>query len=76
MTNDEKTGLFTYESYLEHLESRVTRANAELVGFLNANPHTPGGQIAHNYLTGDLLDHYTIGLTLGQMYLKKKEQGT
>ena len=70
--NDEQTGTFTYESYLKHLQSRVARTHAELVGFIDAKALHAIGNL---YDSQEMKDHYQIGFTIGKMYLKKKEQG-
>lgn len=75
MTNDERTGEFSYESYLEHLKARVSRANAELIGFADASASRVVS-VGNPYTSQEQRDHYDIGFALGQMYLKKNEEGT
>ena len=74
-TDDEKTGTFTYESYLEHLEARSIRTEAEIDGFKDA-AMLPNEKIGNTWESHDNRTSYETGFYLGQLYLKKKEQGT
>lgn len=76
MTDDEKTGLFTYESYLQHLLARERRAHAERVGFIDASLGPRLRKHITPTCTKEFIEGYDTGFALGQIYLKKKEQGT
>ena len=76
MTEQERTGEFTYKSYRQHLLDRLDRTLAEIDGFDDAK--LPESERRGTALyTPSVRDSYTTGLYLGQMYLaKQSEEGS
>ena len=70
MLTSNKSGEFTYNSYLAHLLEREMRARAERIGFLDAKqykePHNSFEVVCEQ-------EGYEVGWHPGKMYLAKAQ---
>lgn len=71
MTDDEKCGVYTYDSMLDLLAMKQMRLRAEIDGFLAARD----GRMIGGYGIPDLQDSYQTGFYLGKLYLAKDKDG-
>lgn len=70
MTESERTGEFTYDSYYAHLKDRLNRITAEIHGFGDARLRIDQ-RYPVDHLSKDYQEHYQIGFYMGTMYMEK-----